>query len=208
MKFIQFIYSMREKYYPELPSSPHMDLESVLYLRNQLEKSDTFIEFGSGGSTIFAAKLNVPVIFSVESDELWMQRVQRKILRMKSTSQIHFVRAQVGKVGPWGTPLELVDGERMYANAPWGQLNVSTSGNFILIDGRFRVTCFLVSLLRSPDGTEILFDDYYDRDSYQIVEKILEPDMRVGRSAVFTRPKVVDELAIQSMIDAFKFDSD
>ena len=208
MKIVQFCYSMREKYFPKLPHSPHMDLESITYFANQLGKSDIYVEFGSGGSTILAATLNVPFIVSVDSDDLWMRRVRRRLLRIQTGSQISLVHAEVGKVGSWGTPTEKVDGELRYANTPWKAISNISSEMLVLIDGRFRVTCFLVSLLNCPEGAEILFDDYYDRDSYQIVEEILKPQIRVGRSAVFIIPKDLNEFSIRTMISSFKFDSD
>lgn len=39
-----------------------------------------------------------------------------------------------------------------------------------MIDGRFRVACFLYSLLCAETGTVILFDDYSLRFRYHLVE--------------------------------------
>jgi hypothetical protein len=208
MKLVQLFYTLREQYFPKLPTLPHMDSESTAYFTERLMGTKTFVEYGSGGSTILAARMNTSFIFSVESDEVWMRRVQRKFLRMKSTSQIDFIHADIGRVGPWGTPLENIDGELHYANTPWASITNDSSHMFVLIDGRYRVTCLLVGLLRCPAGTRLLFDDYYDRGSYQVVESILKPSLRVGRGAVFIKPNKVDEIAINSLIRSFKYDSD
>ena len=208
IKTVQLFYTLREKYFPKVPTLPHMDLESQTYFTQNLKVTKTFVEYGSGGSTILAAIMNTPYIISVESDAVWMRRVQRKFSKISSTSQINFIYANVGRVGPWGTPLEKIDGELQYANTPWASITNGSSHLFVLIDGRYRITCLLVALLRCPARTHLLFDDYYDRESYRVVESILKPSLRVGRGAVFIKPYKVDEIAINSLIRSFKYDSD
>ena len=208
IKIVQLFYTLREQHFPKLPTLPHMDSETTTYFAQRLKVTKTFIEYGSGGSTILAARMNISFIISVESDEAWMRRVQRKFLQIKSTSQINFIYANVGRVGPWGTPLEKIDGQLHYANTPWASITIDSSQILVLIDGRYRITCLLVALLRCPEGAHLLFDDYYDRESYQVVESILKPSLRVGRGAVFIKPNKVDEIAINSLIHSFKYDSD
>ena len=73
--------------------------------------------------------------------------------------------------------------------------------DLILIDGRFRVLCFLTSLKFSPKGTKILFDDYRDRQFYHIVEEFCPIIDRCGRQALFestneVKEKITDELLL------------
>ena len=42
--------------------------------------------------------------------------------------------------------------------------------NLVLVDGRFRVLCFLVSIKHCDEKTKIIFDDYVNRKYYHIVE--------------------------------------
>lgn len=56
---------------------------------------------------------------------------------------------------------------------------------YLLIDGRFRVACFVSALVRIQKPTLILFDDYKERSEYHIVERILKPTQLVGRMAIF-----------------------
>ena len=208
MKTMQLFYTFRERFFPVLPKLPHMDSESTTYFTQRLQGARIFVEYGSGGSTILAARMNTSFIISVESDAAWMRRVKRKVLQINSTSRVNFIYANMGKVGPWGTPIERVDGELHYASTPWASTPSDPSQMFVLIDGRYRITCLLVGLLRCQAGTHLLFDDYYDRESYQVVESVLKPALRVGRSAVFIKPDRIDKTAINSLIQSSKYDSD
>lgn len=208
MKTVQLFYTFKERFFPVLPTLPHMDSESTTYFTQRLQGARIFVEYGSGGSTILAARMNTLFIISVESDAAWMRRVRKRVSQINSISQVNLIYANVGKVGPWGTPLEKIDGELHYANTPWASTPSDPSQMFILIDGRYRITCLLVGLLRCQAGTHLLFDDYYDRESYQVVENVLKPSLRVGRSAVFIKPDKIDITAINSLIQSFKFDSD
>jgi hypothetical protein len=55
----------------------------------------------------------------------------------------------------------------------------------VLIDGRFRVACFLTSLLNADVGTSIIFDDYNDRRHYHVVEEVVPKIKESGRQAIF-----------------------
>lgn len=208
MILLNFYGKLRDIYYPKLPKTPHMDAQSISFFKDKLKLVDFFIEYGAGGSTLLAAMQNTPNIVSVESDKLWMKRVERELSKVSSKSCIKLIHADIGRVGPWGTPLGQIDGEKNYAILPWTTEIYGSSPLLVLIDGRFRITCFLTSLLWSPEGSHLLFDDYHDRDSYKVVENILKPCMRVGRSAVFIRPRKIDKKAIERLIRDSKHDSD
>jgi hypothetical protein len=73
------------------------------------------------------------------------------------------------------------------------------SPDLVLIDGRFRVFCFLTSVKFAPVGTKILFDDYINRPFYHVVEEFCERIDTCGRQALFevsqsAKKKVSDEI--------------
>jgi protein O-GlcNAc transferase len=55
----------------------------------------------------------------------------------------------------------------------------------ILIDGRFRIACFVTAYLRATQPMIVLFDDYLDRPHYHVVERLVKPSEFVGRMARF-----------------------
>ena len=79
------------------------------------------------------------------------------------------------------------------------------SPDVVLIDGRFRVACFLTCLLMTSPGTKIVFDDYTENQRYHLASEIVTPS-RVGeRQALFVRPESLDEIAVRDMRDRFTY---
>ena len=58
----------------------------------------------------------------------------------------------------------------------------------VLVDGRFRVCCFLTSLKFAEEGTKIIFDDYTNRPQYHFVEKYVSRFKECGRQSMFVVP--------------------
>ena len=77
-----------------------------------------------------------------------------------------------------------------YVSGVW---NFKSQADVILIDGRFRVACFLYSLIHSKKDSIIIFDDYFDRPWYHIVEEVVCLNDKCGRQAFFKVPKVYDK---------------
>lgn len=152
-----------------------------------LGSARAYCEYGSGKSTVWVGK-NFPEALkcSVDTSMVWMTRVNAQL----GTEIVKHV--DVGEVGDWGRPKNLNDRKNFirYAESPWES---GAKYDVVLIDGRFRVLCFLTSLLYCDDRTTILFDDYRDRPQYHIVEDFLKPVDFCGRQAVF---KVVDKTHI------------
>ena len=76
----------------------------------------------------------------------------------------------------------------------------------VLIDGRFRVACFLTSLLKSKVGAVIIFDDYSDRNHYHVVEEFVEVSHLEQRQAIFVVPELSDDerLSISELLNDFR----
>ena len=64
--------------------------------------------------------------------------------------------------------------------------------DLVLIDGRFRVACFLHSRLAAEAGTPSLFDDYTNRPQYHLVEEFCPNEQTEGREALFRLPVKLD----------------
>ncbi|VVM22346.1 hypothetical protein BSPWISOXPB_2687 [uncultured Gammaproteobacteria bacterium] len=64
---------------------------------------------------------------------------------------------------------------------------------FVLVDGRFRVACFLYYLATGAPGTKIVFDDYVNRPHYHLIEEFVEPNKTCGRQCMFVVPEKVDK---------------
>ena len=167
------------------PTSPHMDPETIGFLRERLATAKLYVEFGSGGSTILADRMGVRTI-SVESDRVYAAAVRRGLVG----STVTIVTPSIGLIGPWGYPVfrrmsrsRLVRWRR-YVEAPF----VGDVPDLVLVDGRFRVACALETARRVVEHggrTTLIIDDYERRERYRVVERYLGAPRRIGRSAVF-----------------------
>ena len=123
-------------------------------------------------------------IISVETDPVWAEKVKTAA---PAENRLSMQLIDVGAVGAWGRPLDYSKRGNFsaYAEALWQN---GTVPDVILIDGRFRVFCFLTCLLRAPAGTVVIFDDYIERPYYHIVEEFAAVSRRNERQAIFTLP--------------------
>lgn len=167
--------------------SPHMDADGLLCFQTALATSRCYLEYGSGGSTVYANNVaKVPNIISIESDRGWAENVVKSL--DKNGARVLISYCDIGDVGDWGSPKSRVKMESFwrYATTPWEAAKQhDLVPDTILIDGRFRVASFLFSLLSSRVGTAILFDDYSDRPEYHVAEKFCRIESMHGRMALF-----------------------
>ena len=135
-------------------------------------------EYGSGASTRWVAQHTDAQIVSVESDPAWAASVQEAIGSRGTVSHV-----QLGPVGKWGRPKTYQRRGQFATYQEWPWLG-QDKPELVLIDGRFRVACFLVSLLEAAPGTPIVFDDYapgFEGDVRAVREHIAAHPDRYGR---------------------------
>src|SRR3954471_8509747 len=73
----KLVFEKRTRHF-DVPAEPHFDSESTAYFRKRLESARSYLEYGSGGSTILANKL-VNTLVSVDSDAHFLGDVRRKL---------------------------------------------------------------------------------------------------------------------------------
>lgn len=188
---IPFFWTQRIAGYT-VPDMPHFEEGGTDRFVRALQASSFYLEYGSGGSTILAARSNKRFI-SVDSDKYFLRAVHKKIGKL-SAEQI-LIHSDVGLNGPWGIPIFKTKTEArlrrwsQYPEAPWKVILSGRLGlpDLVMIDGRFRVACALTCikyLMDSPRAT-ILFDDYANRPNFKIVEEFAALDGIAGRMAIF-----------------------
>ena len=174
----------------DIPRRPHMEPEGLERLTDRLKTARSYLEYGAGGSTVLAVELGVKQIVSVESDRDFLRAVKWAACGSDDDERLieHFV--DIGPTAEWGNPTDKSCSSRWpaYPSTVWKQyLKEQDYPDLVLIDGRFRVACFLTTLIMAPSGTTILFDDYFDRPHYHVVENYLRPVSRAGRMAEFVK---------------------
>jgi hypothetical protein len=158
--------------------------EVAEYVAAQYAAAGTILEYGSGGSTVLAAKAGARVT-SVESDKAWAERLTEHLAGLSTTAVVHHV--DIGATKEWGRPSGFDGAARYhrYALSVWDRPDLGVP-DLVLIDGRFRAACLAAVMLRATRPTTVLFDDYTPRPSYHRVEKLARIEEIVGRMARFT----------------------
>jgi hypothetical protein len=163
--------------------------------------STIYAEYGCGSSTTWVAKNIGCKIYCVDTSKDWIDRVVNQTKGL-SNVMIHWI--DLGMLGKWGRP-ESYEKIELFSNyTDWIWQN-KEKPNVILVDGRFRVCCFLTSLLFADPGAKIIFDDY-GRRRYHIVEKFLKPERFNGRQGIFIVPSSdkIDLIELKKYIMLFR----
>lgn len=155
--------------------------ENSVLFKKYLKKCRIYGEYGCGLSTQYVLDNTNCSIISIDSSNEWVEIVKSRSINLERL-QINYV--DVGVVGEWGRPVDYKnrDNFKNYTDKLWEQVE---KPDLVLIDGRFRVACFLTCLLKAEVGTVIIFDDYTDRPEYHVVEEFIPVKEICGRQAVF-----------------------
>lgn len=176
------------------------DGDSELF-KKYLDKSRIYGEYGVGVSTVFANRYNNKHTIAVDSDKNWILNIKKNLL---DSNNLEITHIDLGKLKTWGTPegYEFRQNFKKYLNAIWVK---SLKPDIVLVDGRFRVACFLTSLLNADEGSIIIFDDYTLRPEYHIVEIFEKPIETNGRQAAFKVSGNYDTKELKYFIEKFEF---
>jgi hypothetical protein len=172
---LRFLYKQRFEGF-EIPSEPGFDTsESTEWFLRRLAGSTTYLEYGSGASTLAAARCGVPFV-TVDSDRFFLASVRRRIEQEghSNPSTQAFVHADIGLTKGWGKPVILArpSGPRIrrfrrYSDVPTTALSgmPRPTPDMVLVDGRFRAACALkaLKLCQKSPGSQVVVDDYVGR---------------------------------------------
>lgn len=176
-----------QKVLDDLQNPILFDGEDTLF-KTELSKATVYAEIGMGQSTVFADRQeHLEQVIAVDTSPEWARIVQ--YLTSPKTVIAH---VDLGSVGNWGRPTsyDKRDNIRSYSTAVF---RGAKEPDLVLIDGRFRVFCFLTVYLLSKPGTRIIFDDYMPRKHYQVIEELVQPVAHNSRQVVFERESGLDE---------------
>lgn len=197
MKILKQIKSILKNKKPKL-----FEGDSSIFLKHCLSISH-YAEYGAGLSTTWVLENTCADIVSVETNEYWMNLVKAKT---KNNTRVTLIYVDLGATENWGRPLTYNRRNYFssYIKAIWTKKDFEP--DFILIDGRFRVACFLTALICAKPGTKIVFDDYTNRSFYHIVEEFILRHVTEGRQALFIVPQFVNNIdEIKRLIDKFEY---
>ena len=174
--------------------------ESELFI-HYLVNAKCYGEYGVGISTVYAARYQNKKTISVDTDPVWVNKVKDNLL---SKDNIDISHIDFGEELFYGRPKSYKnrDNIKFYLNYIWQK---NSKPDLVLIDGRFRVACFLTSLIHAEKGTYIIFDDYILRQHYHIVEMFEKPIEKNNRQAVFRVSKNYNFDEVSHYLNKFEF---
>lgn len=177
---------MNETTEPLVRPELHMPAAEAKALRAAYDAAETILEYGAGGSTLIAADLPGRTVFSVESDLAWIAHLQACLAARPPVATVRLHHGDIGPTTDWGRPAQRMT----YLQWPDYPLTVWDRPDFrhpdvVLIDGRFRVACFLATAMRITRPVTVLFDDYARRPVYHELAAFCAPTGMIGRMACF-----------------------
>ncbi len=171
---------------------PAFDPDTDRWFRERLETLDGYVEYGSGASTVLAARRGIRT-YSMESDPRYARAVRAAL---PEASPVTILDANLGLTEYWGYPVATRRTDQRlgswlnYARQPLAEAaRDSWTPALVLVDGRFRCACALAAaqaVQHAGGKAEILFDDYAGRPYYSWIEAHLGAPQMVGRAAIFT----------------------
>lgn len=166
----------------------------------------SYVEFGCGGSTVFALSHMQGTVVSQDSSRQWLDSVAAAC-REQHLGEPQLVLADIGPTGEWGCPLDESCRERWpsYSGGIWDRPGTE-SADLYLVDGRFRVACFLETLLRCRPDALILIHDYAPRPEYHVVREFAREIATAATLCAFVRRPAFDQNALLNVLARTRYD--
>lgn len=195
---------------------PMMTKKEIHLFNETLSQADAYLEFGIGGSTTFAAKhKNLRCLKCIESSEDWIQLVseQPSVSAAMAKGRLELVFVDIGSTKSLSYPRNKkhMSSWPNYSGQTFGSCGIQATRRVVLVDGRFRVACFLKMLTSissmgwSVSATQLLIHDY-ERSSYHVVEEFADVIETRGRLALFQMKRDANVTALQEMALQYELD--
>ena len=161
-------------------------------------------EYGCGKSTNWILKNTNAQLLSVDTSSQWVKRTCE--INSPFLDRLSIEHVDVGPLGNWGRPVGYSHAENFstYTDSIWSHV---LKPDLIIVDGRFRVACFLTSLKNADEGALIFFDDYTNRPHYHYVENYVSRVEVCGRQSMFIVPpkNTLDMQSLDRDIERFRY---
>ena len=185
----------------KLSATTLFDGDDTLF-KKLIQKTDVYFEYGCGKSTEFLLNYSEVDIYSVDTSLDWVSRI-KSVGNCIDKKRLSIEWVDVGPLADWGRPSSFSHRHNFkhYAECLWHK---KKKPDLVLIDGRFRVNCFLTSLKYATVGTFILFDDYVHRPFYHVVEEFCPRIDVCGRQALFQVTDNAKKLVSDEILETFQ----
>jgi len=156
---------------------------------------------------------NLKSIHVIESSQDWVNnlKVRKDIQTAELNQRLHFHMVNIGKTKEWGYPVsESHEAQKLFHLYPSAVDGIAADEklDFVLVDGRFRVACFLHALKHADDNTIIAIHDYDNhRDYSKTVPKYADTVKHAGAFYAFKLKANIDLVALNRDIEEHDIDA-
>jgi hypothetical protein len=171
-----------------------------------LAPAASYVEFGCGGSTVFALSHMHGQVISQDSSREWLDTVAAECTAQQLGNPT-LIFADIGPTGEWGRPVdeECRDRWPAYSRDIWQHVGAELA-DLYLVDGRFRIACFLEVLLHCRQDALIMFHDFAPRPEYHIVKEFAREIARASTLSVFVRRESFHHERLFKVLQGARYD--
>ena len=184
------------------------DLERELFI-NTIKNSKHYLEFGGGGSTFLVLKSTDAKVVCVEGDINWINHMRMNyfIYEQELLCRIKFYFVYIGKIRDTSYPIDDSEYDKYpnYSSKVFEDIDKEKIDT-VFIDGRFRVSCALQSIINLNKNVVIIIHDFFDRDYYHVLLNYLECINQADTLGVFKIKENIDYNEIKELIKKYQYD--
>ncbi len=153
--------------------TPRMSAAELSLFLSFLRCADNYFEFGAGGSTCLASGLASTSVTSIDSSQQWLDDVATYCATTNQPVKPDLICVDIGPTGEWGAPAGVAERAKWprYHSSCWSNPSAADA-DLYLVDGRFRVACFMQTILHCRPESLILIHDFASRKEYHVVREV------------------------------------
>ncbi len=187
--------------------TPRMSRSEIELLESFLKCSNVYMEFGTGGSTFLACKFVKDAVIGIDSSKEWIIKVQSYCAEHSPRIKPRLLHVDIGELLDWGWPKDssLRNQWPRYYEDVWNLYEKSYDADLYLIDGRFRVACFMKTLLNCRSDSIIMIHDFFSRNDYSIVRSVAREIAVVGELSAFCPSPGQNRSEIFNILEKFRY---
>lgn len=187
----------------------HMSAGEQSELKKWLQQARIYLEYGSGGSTLYALAETKARVYCVECHPSWYKHLFRyRIIRRALGKRLYFSYCDIGPVKKWGRP---INDEQRASYPQYAQAILKSAEapiDLVLIDGRFRIACLLECILsdKTNENTRIIFHDFWDRPHYHVVLPFVQIESSIDTMAIMRKPAGLNHNEVAALHQQYLYD--
>ena len=188
---------------------PRMSDAELALFASFLRSAVDYLEFGAGGSTCFAARSVRSSVTTVDSSVQWLRDVEQACAGQDCGVKPLTVHVDIGPTGGWGRPADASCQDRWpsYYEQVW-ERPASSDADLYLVDGRFRVACFMKTLLNCRADAVIMIHDYASRAQYHPIGRVAREVARAEDLSAFVPVPGRSRAAIREILALHRLNPD